>query len=263
MNCKVCNARTANIFEAKILAKYNIKYFKCEKCGFLQTEEPYWIEEAYNRPINITDTGIMSRNLGLARQASTIIFFLFNKNSKFLDFAGGYGIFVRLMRDIGFDFYWYDPYSENLMAQGFEYTDSVKLIELVTSLESFEHFVNPLEEIERMLSVSSNILFSTELLPKLTSKPNEWWYYGLDHGQHISFYTLETLQFIANKYKLNLYTNTNSLHLLTSKKIDNTFFKILVILSRYPIHWLIKKRMISRTRSDCNMLRRTILDVDK
>ncbi len=45
----------------------------------------------------------------------------------FLDYAGGYGVFTRLMRDIGFDFYWHDPYTQNLFANGFE--KDIKLIQ--------------------------------------------------------------------------------------------------------------------------------------
>jgi len=82
-----------------------------------------------------------------------------------LDYAGGYGVFVRLMRDIGFDFYWQDKYTENLFVRGFEY-DEKKRFDFLTSFKSFEHFDQPLQEIENMLSFSDNILFSTLLYGK-------------------------------------------------------------------------------------------------
>jgi len=50
MKCKICSNETYNIFSAKILNKNNIKYFYCDYCGFLQTEEPYWLKEAYSVP---------------------------------------------------------------------------------------------------------------------------------------------------------------------------------------------------------------------
>lgn len=43
MTCKICNQKTKEIFQAKILNKYEIKYFHCEHCSFLQTEDPYWL----------------------------------------------------------------------------------------------------------------------------------------------------------------------------------------------------------------------------
>jgi len=225
MKCKICDHESDNVFSAKLMFQYDVKYYHCTNCGFLQTEEPYWIEEAYEESINVSDTGILARNLYLADISSLLIYFFFDKEKKYLDFAGGYGIYTRLMRDIGFDFYWYDKYSTNLVARGFEKNEKFGDIELLTVYEAFEHFLNPIDEIENMLEVSKNILFSTELLPKPIPEPDEWWYYGLEHGQHISFFSLETLEYIAKKYDLNFYSNGRSLHLLTEKKIDKYCFQ--------------------------------------
>lgn len=254
MKCKICNQENKSIFNGIILNKYNIEYFHCDNCGFLQTEEPYWLKEAYNESINVSDTGIMSRNLSLSQLSTLIIIFFFNKNAKFLDYAGGYGIFVRLMRDIGFDFYWYDKYSENLLARGFEYKNGGG-IELISSFEAFEHFDKPIEEIGSMLKISKNILFSTELYGNTPPKPNEWAYYGLGHGQHISFYNLKTLQYIAQKYNLNLYSNGKALHLFTEKKINNSLFNILLKLNRLGLFYIVKKFLKSKTMSDWELLK--------
>ena len=189
MKCKICNNNTYNIFSAKILNKSNIKYYYCDHCGFLQTEEPYWLKEAYSNSISITDTGIMLRNIGSSKMTAVILYFLFNKRGKFLDFAGGYGIFTRLMRDIGFDFYWYDPQSTNLLARGFEIKGKNCKYELVKAFEVFEHFVEPIKGFESILQFSDNVLFSTDLLPSTLPKPGEWRYYALESGQHISFYS--------------------------------------------------------------------------
>lgn len=90
MKCRICNYEAREVFQTIILGKYSAKYWHCSNCGFLQTENPYWLKEAYKEPISIYDTGIISRNILFAKFASTIIYFLFNKNSKFVDFAGGY-----------------------------------------------------------------------------------------------------------------------------------------------------------------------------
>jgi len=123
MNCKICGQDNKIFFNAKILNKYDVEYFHCDNCGFLQTEEPYWLEEAYNESINVSDTGYMQRNIILSKKLTILLSLLFDKNTKFLDYAGGYGVFVRLMRDIGFDFYWQDKFSKNLLARGFEYNE--------------------------------------------------------------------------------------------------------------------------------------------
>lgn len=247
MTCKICNQQTKQIFTAKMLNKYDITYFHCEHCGFLQTEEPYWLDEAYGETINVSDTGYMQRNINLSQKLTILLALFFDKNGKFLDYAGGYGVFTRIMRDIGFDFYWDDKYTTNLFARGFEFKDGEK-IEAVTTFESFEHFVNPTDEIESLLKISKNIIFSTELLPNPIPKPKDWWYYGLDHGQHISFYNEKTFEFIATKYNLN-YANLGGLHLLTEKKISNTQLKILKF-SRFGLHKLLQKQLKSKTWGD-------------
>lgn len=111
---------------------------------------------------------------------------------------------------------------------------------MLTAFEVFEHLVNPMDEIEKMLKLSNTIFFSTELIPSHHPKPGEWWYFGLEHGQHISFYTLRTLDMIAKKFNLNLYSNGTSLHILTDKslKIPLEFSEeVWKSLQSYDIEW--------------------------
>ena len=130
------------------------------------------------------------------------------------------------MRDAGFDFYWFDKFCQNIFAQGFEITPSDnKSFELVTAFEVFEHLVNPIDELEELLKNSRNILLSTELLPESNPKPDEWWYYVLHEGQHVSLYTAKALSIIADKFNLNFYSNGSSLHLLTEKNLPANLFE--------------------------------------
>jgi hypothetical protein len=41
-------------------------------------------------------------------------------------------------------------------------------------------------------------MFSTLLVPEPAPKLEDWWYYGLEHGQHIAFYTRKSLAVLAN-----------------------------------------------------------------
>jgi hypothetical protein len=232
--CKICKGESAFFSEARILNKYEINYFKCANCGFLQTEEPYWLKESYEEVINKSDVGYVGRNIILSKVTKLIINYFFSIQGKFLDYGGGYGLFVRLMRDSGFDFYWQDNYCENLFAKGFETRNSgTNDYEMVTGFELFEHFENPITEIEKMFNYSKNIFISTYLFPDNNPKPQEWWYYGLEHGQHISLYSYAALEFIAKKYSLNIYSNRKNLHLLTSKKINPLMFKYVNIKNIY------------------------------
>jgi len=249
--CKICSKATRKIFQAKILNKYDAFYVFCNHCGFLGVENAFWINEAYANPINEEDTGYVSRNLILARKTFLFLIKFFNKSDSFLDYAGGYGMFVRLMRDMGLNFYWDDKYTKNLFARGFEYEKSQPSV--VTCFECFEHFLNPLEEIEKMLSISNNIFFSTSLYEsygKGEIPDMSWSYYGFSHGQHISFYSLKTLQYLADKYDLNLYSNGRDLHFLSRRKINRLKFRIVLRFGILPWDMLSRLILKSKTAED-------------
>ena len=179
----------------------------------------------------------------------------FNGNKNFVDYAGGNGILVRLLRDIGFNYFWEDKYATNLFSAGFEWDNNLMPeIEAVTVIECFEHFVDPIEEIEKILSISKNIIFTTELLPTLIPNPNDWWYYTLERGGHISFFSEKTFQYIANKYKLH-YFNLGSIHLLTERN-NITNFKLKILkLCRFGLSKLLARKYRSKTWSDYQYIR--------
>jgi len=254
MNCKICNSSVKEIFSARVLDKYEVKYYQCQHCGFAFTENPYWLDEAYNSALNIEDTGEMRRNIQFRNRLSNIIFFLFDKKANFIDWGGGYGTFTRLMRDAGFNYFWSDKYAINLHAKGFEY-DGQKSIECLSCFEVFEHLLNPYEEIEKMLDVSKNIFFSTQFISEPAPNTN-WWYYAFQHGQHIAFFTRRSLEIIATKYDLNFYTNGSNLHLLSKKKFPKFVFPLLVKLSKYGLFNVVKLFLDSKTDSDSEYLSR-------
>jgi 2-polyprenyl-3-methyl-5-hydroxy-6-metoxy-1,4-benzoquinol methylase len=225
MNCRICDSGTEFFSEAKILFKYDIKYYKCPNCGFVQTENPFWLDESYSEVINKSDIGLIKRNFEFSEITKSVIKSHFNKNAKYVDYGAGYGIFVRLMRDYGYDFYWQDKYCENLFAKEFEAKN--EKYELLTAFEVFEHLKNPLEEIKQMLYYSDSILFSTFIIPASYPKPEEWWYYALDHGQHISLYSIKSLEQIAKTFGLNFYTNGKNIHLLSKEKKNGVWFKLI------------------------------------
>lgn len=253
--CNICSNQMTPIFSGQILKKYSIQYFHCSSCGYVCTEHPFWLDEAYKKPINITDTGILFRNNYLSKILSCLLYVFFDTNIKGLDYGGGYGILTRLMRDKGFDFYWWDPHTTNIFSQGFEYPEKCDKIDVITAFESFEHFVSPIDDIENILSISQNVFFTTELLPNPLPKPEEWWYYGLEHGQHISFYSTKTLLTIAQKYDLQLYSFDN-LFFLTKKVINKKIWDL--ICSKYGLNLInlrIKRKMKSKIEEDMNYLK--------
>ncbi|MDF3077790.1 MAG: glycosyl transferase group 1 [Sphingobacteriaceae bacterium] len=229
MRSKITGGPTQFLFTAKVLGKYDVKYYQCKQTGFIQTEDPYWLDEAYSSAIATLDLGLMMRNQNMCKDVERIISRDFKADGRFLDYAGGYGIFTRMMRDRGFDFYHTDKYCQNIFSQHFDLSDiEMKAgFDVLTAFEVFEHLVNPLAEIEHLLSYSDNLIFSTEMVPVgIELKPESWWYFVPEIGQHIAFYTEESLQFIAQKFNCNFYTNGSNLHLITKRRVDhNPMFK--------------------------------------
>lgn len=238
MLCRVCSASSQPFGRATVLGRHSVQYFQCLRCGFIQTETPYWLEDAYASAITRSDLGLISRNLLYARIAPLVIATFFNRQTRFLDYGGGYGMFVRLMRDYGFDFFRQDRYAENLFAAGFDADDHPDATyELVTAFEVFEHLAQPLAEIEQMLRFSRNVLFSTQLLPTPAPDLNTWWYYGLDHGQHLALYTRESLRQLGRHFGLNVYSCGSALHLLTEKRLPPAAFAVIGRIGRV-VPWL-------------------------
>jgi hypothetical protein len=258
MKCRVCSANTQVAFSALVLNKYDVPYYRCLSCGFVQSQEPFWLSEAYASPINLSDTGLVLRNQRSARITLSIIFLFFQHKHKYLDFAGGIGLFTRLMRDFGVDFDWHDPYTENVLARGFVMNSDSKY-ELATTFESYEHFVDPIAETKVILQSANNILATTELIPHPIPPVDSWWYYGFEHGQHIAFYSKNSISKIAQVFNLQYY-NADNFHLLTKSKLPwwgRQLFKsglakyVLYALS-FPISLFVK----SKTMTDLQMLKK-------
>lgn len=234
INCKICGEETHVIFNAKVLYKYDVDYFQCNTCGFGQTEQPYWLEEAYLSPINLSDTGVMYRSERMTKIVTSLICLFLNKKGKFLDYAGGLGVFTRAMRDIGFDYYWQDPYTKNELARGFEGSLDTKY-EAVTTFESFEHFEFPCEELEKILALTDTIILTTDLISQPAAKHADWWYYCSEHGQHVAFHSKNSFKAMAKKYGLQ-YHNMMNVHILTKRKIG--FFGTQFLKFKYAKHLL-------------------------
>ena len=227
--CHICDSEIDFFSEGKVLRKYTISYYKCPKCGFVQTETPYWLDEAYSEAIVDADIGLAGRNYMLAHTVEAILKICFNnKTINHLDYGGGYGLFTRLMRDRGFDFEWYDKYCVNIFAKYF--TKKKEHYDVVTAFELLEHLSNPYDDLDKIMGLGDIVICSTALLPSTCPKPHEWWYYVLDGGQHISFYTESAMRHIARHYN-RYYCCVGDLHIFSRVKISRLKMRLAI---KYP-----------------------------
>jgi len=250
-HCSLCSANRQKVFSATVLKKYSVGYYYCDHCGLLQTEEPYWLDEAYTEAIADADTGLVARNRSTARELSALIYSCLDRQGHYVDTAGGYGLLTRLMRDVGFDFYWQDKYCSNLFARGFGADRMIDSVSAVTAFEVLEHVQDPVDFVRGCLKAhsTSTIIFSTELFSGNPPAPSEWWYYAPDAGQHISFYQRRTLDFLASQMSLRLYSHGN-MHMLTDRRINSRLFRLMVGELSWIGYARARAGMSSRTFSD-------------
>ena len=247
-------------FQAQVLHKYDAQYEVCKQCGFLRAHQPHWLDEAYSSAIAAADTGLVMRNISLAFKVSSVLYWVFGERGEgqYLDAAGGYGMLTRMMRDLGFNFYWSDAYCENLMARGFEHTPNLGKFQAVTAMEVMEHLTDPLQFVENTLQESGadSLIFTTELYSG-SPPPLDWWYYTFPTGQHIGFFSAKTLSMLGKRLGLKFFS-ANGLHILTRRELSQSklFWATRPLLSKGS-SLLIRRRLGSKTMPDhLKMLRR-------
>ena len=231
LTCNICNHEIDRIFSRSVLKKYHVDYFKCNNCGFIQTELPYWLKEAYSDAITNQDIGLISRNINYSKITKVLIKVLcLDNKSNFLDYGGGYGMFVRQMRDFGYNFLRYDIYCQNIFAKNFDGNLNMKY-KLITAFEVFEHLENPFDTIKELIKITDILFFSTEVQPDNSMEIEKWWYIMEETGQHISLYSIKSLKYLAEINQCYYYTNKKDLHIFSKRKISQLL--IFIVMNKY------------------------------
>lgn len=198
--CRLCNGEVSVLFANKVLGRYDVSYCKCAHCHSLQTEEPYWLDEAYKvNSLSSTDTGAAQRNLHNLAACYTISKLLNARNV--IDVGGGDGLLCRLLRDYGINCYVKDKYSAPTYGQGFT-EENFKTPDLITGFEVLEHYPSPAADLAALFGYQPRaLLLSTAVY---TNEEHDWWYLAPESGQHVFFYSKRALSMIAAKYQYEL-----------------------------------------------------------
>lgn len=232
MICKICKSHSEFLFTKQVLKKYAVGYHRCAKCRFVQTDEPYWLDEAYDQAINLSDTGYIARNLFFRNKLKYFFKIKYSPDDVFLDFGAGYGVFTRMMRDLNFDFRWSDEYTHNIFTRGFEATPEQDRYAAITLFEVAEHLAEPIEQFSLLIQKTDNIVFSTELAPRSSNSLENWWYLSAEHGQHIALWSIEAIRELAGYFGMHAFSS-GSLHFLTRKRL-RAHEKAVIKLSALP-----------------------------
>jgi hypothetical protein len=201
--CRLCGHEAKLYGRKLVLDKYEIAYYECGECQSLQTEQPYWLEEAYHVEGLGLDVGACQRCLNLSIEVSACLNVLgFHKDLPCLDYGSGLGLFSRLMRDRGYNFHAYDKYIKPFFMDRFEGSLIDRKWSVLTVFEVFEHMVTPDLNCAELFKADPDIIFFTTQLWQ--NQGLDWWYFVPEGGQHVFFFSDKGLQFLTDKYGFTL-----------------------------------------------------------
>jgi hypothetical protein len=261
-NCPVCTESMQPLFRHAVLGKHEISYFLCPACGTIATEEPFWLEEAYQSAISKLDTWGASRNQFNQQRLEPILSLLFGDDAPFVDAACGYGLLVRLLRDIGFNFRGHDEFCPNVFSTPFPAPAGTPAA-AVTAFEVLEHLVNPREFLQQQFSRYSTDSIIASTTTFVGSPPlQDWPYYSFESGQHVTIYQPRSLRRLAQSMDAEYHALAPDLHLITRRKFAPWKLSVLQNPLSRRLHRAItrwQRRGKSFTTADYEQIRGEIL----
>ena len=211
--CRVCDRPVRRFAEGRVLGDTDVTYLQCGSCGLVMADDPTWLDRAYAEAIADLDVGLLDRCQILANVTSSVLRAERLRGGRFLDWAGGYGVLTRLMRDRGYDFAHVDAYAANIFAAGFTGDPADPRFDLVTAFEVLEHLTDPVGELASVGSATDRLLVTTQVLPTPAPPPGGWDYYAPESGQHITFYTHRSLEVLAQRLGYDGVVTSSLVHL--------------------------------------------------
>lgn len=197
--CRLCGSPTHAIFNKRVLHRFDVQYKQCGHCGAVQTEKPYWLAEAYAPENDMFDTGQVTRSLINAGVLNTLMSVCgLGTQARIVDYGCGSGLLVRTMRDIGWDAWGYDLYSQPRLALGFQ-TTTINGFDVVNLCEVVEHFDEPKLAFDAIFETNPKMaVIQTGMATQVTA---DWDYLTAEHGQHIFFMSPKTLNWLCQTYQ--------------------------------------------------------------
>jgi hypothetical protein len=198
-----------------------VTYMACCQCQFVFTDffegfsPEQWQRHIYNADYIKVDPEYLT---GRPRQNADQIAGLLEKAKDSvvgLDYGGGNGKTVSLLREDGWAFDAYDPFGYTDMSP-----DRVGRYNFCSAMEVFEHLSDPIASLGDIVSKAApgrlSILIGTLTLDGIVTPESRlsWWYAAPRNG-HISLYSRKSLQLLGAKFGLTYSCIGSYPHLLT------------------------------------------------
>jgi hypothetical protein len=198
--CRLCARRSDYVFTKRLLDRYSVAYYRCTGCNSIQTEVPHWLADAYRPENERFDTGQVIRCLHNAAFLFALTRFLGIDRSTIVDYGCGSGLLVRLLRDSGLDAFGLDQYAEPRLAVGFMRT-SLSGASVINLCEVAEHFDQPAKSFAEIFAPHPQLVVMQTGIQDHADP--DWDYLAPEHGQHVFFYSIRAIQFLAERYQMH------------------------------------------------------------
>ncbi len=203
--CKICQSFTSLIKDVK----KELNYYRCSTCGFIYLDDAQRVDETREKKQYDQHNNSLE-NKGYVQMFEefielSIASYLPNIQTA-LDFGSGpTPIFSELLKRRGLEVDIYDLfYAPQKVYESKSY-------DLISSTEVFEHLSKPLEVLELLskhLNPQGYIVLMTKFPPKEDDAFLNWWYRR--DPTHISFFTPQSFELMAEKVGLKLLKTINS-----------------------------------------------------
>lgn len=204
------------------LAKIPVYYTLCNVCGFCFARDllEWTLDEFEERIYNDEYISVDPDYIEVRPRANAAnlhsMFDGFAPSIRHLDYGGGNGLLVKLLRESKWNSFSYDPFVDRNTS-----VEQLGTFELITAFEVFEHVPDIralMSNLRSLLAPNGLVLFST-----LVSDGNihlnqriSWWYASPRNG-HISLFSKNSLAILAQHSGFNFVSFSQGFHVLFTK----------------------------------------------
>jgi len=209
MKCKICNSNTYIIYDEQ----FDMDYHRCEKCAFIYEDPKHHIDLSNEKAEYDTHNNSIEDE-GYVNMFKRFMdaFEPFVSGQSVLEYGSGpEPVFSQVLRQSDYQVTSYDPF----YLPDLSYL--CKSYDLITSTEVFEHFVEPMTEVEKLVGLlnEGGILAVMTQFPKDDEHFKKWWYRR--DKTHISFFTIESFKYIAEIYGLKVVYHNDKDYMIFQK----------------------------------------------